>query len=95
MNIKINIWNLISSGFGIVVFAIGILNLFWGNDAGFGVFLMLLALVYFPPINDIIKKKTRFLIPKLLKIVLGIFIIWAALGVGELFNKIDLMLMDL
>ena len=56
---------------------------------------MLLSFVYFPPINDIIKKKTRFSIPNLLKIVLGIFIIWATLGVGELFDKIELMLMDL
>jgi hypothetical protein len=33
-------------------------------------------------------------IPGVIKIFLGIFILWAALGVGELFGKIDLMMMD-
>lgn len=38
-----------------------------------------------------------FSIPRigLVKILLGIFIIWAALGVGELFDKIELMMNDL
>jgi hypothetical protein len=37
-----------------------------------------------------------FSIPRMgmIKILLGPFILWAALGVGELFDKIDLMMMD-
>ena len=69
--------------------------MFWGNDPGFGVFLLLLSFVYFPPANTILKERTGFSIPRIVKIVLGIFIIWASLGVGELFDKIDLMMMDL
>lgn len=89
-----NVLNIISWLFGIAVFATGVINTFWGNDPGFGVFLVLLSFVYFPPLNDILKKKLGFSIPLIVKIILGIFIIWASLGVGELFDKIDLMMMD-
>jgi hypothetical protein len=95
MNNKLNVWNIISWIFGLTVFAIGLVNMFWGNDPGFGIFLILLSFVYFPPVNAIFKKSTGFSIPAPIKILLGIFIIWAALGVGELFDKIDLMLKDL
>lgn len=81
--------------FGLVVLAIGIINTFWGNDPGFGVFLVLLSFVYYPPLNAILKEKTRLSVPKFVKIALGLFILWASLGVGELFDKIDMMLMDL
>jgi hypothetical protein len=64
----------------------------------FGGFILLLSFVYFPPtsaiLDAIFKKATGFSIPKIGKIVLGIFILWATLGVGELFDKIDLMIMD-
>lgn len=94
MDRKSNVTNVISWLFGIVVVAIGMVNLFWGNDPGFGVFLLLLSLVYFLPVNVLLRKLTGFTIPKLgiVKIVLGIFILWASLGVGELFDKIELMM---
>lgn len=65
--------------------------MFWGNDPLFGVFIFLLAFIYFPPVHTFIKLKTGISIPVTVKIILGIFILWAALGVGELFNKIELM----
>ncbi len=88
---------MISWLFGIAVLAAGIVNAFWGNNAGFGIFLILLSFVYFLPVNVIFKKMTGFSIPaiRILKILLGIFIIWAVLGVGELFEKIEIMKMDL
>lgn len=92
---KIAVLNMVSWLFGIVFFAIGIVNTFWGNDPGFGIFIILLSFVYFPPLNAILKEKTRFSIPGIVKVLLGIFIIWASLGVGELFDKIDLMMTDL
>ena len=95
MNNKLNVLNIISWLFGAVVFAIGLVNTFWGNDPGFGIFLLLLSFVYFPPLNTLIKERTGFSIPRIVKIGLGLFIIWASLGVGELFDKIDLMMMDL
>ncbi|MEJ8803314.1 hypothetical protein [Pontibacter sp. H249] len=85
---------IISWLFGAVAFAIGIVNTFWGNDPGFGVFILLLSFVYFLPVNAILQKTVGFSISKmwLIKILLGIFIIWAAMGVGELFDKIELMM---
>ena len=81
--------------FGIIFLSIGLINTFWGNDAGYGVLIILASFVFFPPVNDLIKEKIGFSIPFLLKIVIGLFIIWTSIGVGELFGKIDLMLMDL
>jgi hypothetical protein len=94
MAYKLNIGTIISWIFGIIVFAVGIVNTFWGNDAGFGIFLLLLSFIYFLPINELLKKTAGFTIPKmgLIKIGLGFFVIWASLGVGELFDKIELML---
>ncbi|WP_266204718.1 hypothetical protein [Pontibacter kalidii] len=85
---------IISWLFGILFFAIGFVNTFWGNDPGFGVFIILLSLIYFFPVNTILQRLLGFSIPKigLVKILLGMFIIWAAMGVGELFDKIELML---
>ena len=96
-NNKFTALNLISWLFGILFLAIGIVNTFWGNDPEFGVFVLLLSFVYFLPVNSILKKMTGITIPKLglIKILLAIFIIWAALGVGELYDKIDLMMADL
>ena len=94
MHNKPAVGNIINWLFGIIVFTAGVINTFWGNDPGFGVFLVLLAFVYFPPVNVFIRKRFGVLIPVAVKIILGIFIIWAALGVGELFAKIDLMLLD-
>ena len=83
--------NLISWIWGIVFFAIGLVNTFWGNDAGFGIFIILLALVFVPPFTDRFTHITGFRIPLIVKILIGLFILWAALGVGELFDKIDMM----
>ncbi|HEY1114295.1 MAG TPA: hypothetical protein VGE66_12070 [Chitinophagaceae bacterium] len=88
-------FNIIGWLFGILVLAIGVVNTFWGNDPGFGIFLVVLSLVYFPPANVLLERLTGISIPLVAKILLGAFIIWAALGVGELFDKIDLMLKDL
>ncbi len=87
--------SLISWLFGIAVLAVGLINTFWGNDLGFGVFLILCSFVYFPPLEAIFKRVTGFPIPGIAKILLAVFIIWASLGVGELFGKIDLMVKDL
>ena len=84
--------NIISSLFGILAMAIGLVNCFWGNDPGYGVFIVLFSLVFFPPVTDLIKKITGISVHYIIKILIAIFIIWSALGVGELGDKIDLML---
>jgi hypothetical protein len=97
MSYNLEVTKMFSWLFGVIVFAIGVVNTFWGNDPAFGVFLLLLSFVYFLPVNFILKKITGFSIPRIgiVKIVLGIFIIWASVGVGELFDKIELMMRDL
>lgn len=88
---------IISWLFGLLFFAIGVVNTFWGNDPAFGVFIILLSLMYFMPVNDILPRIAGFKIPKLriIKILVGLFIIWAAMGVGELPDKVELMLNSL
>jgi hypothetical protein len=74
--------------FGIVVSAIGVLNLFLVHPVP-GVIYLLLSLLYFPPINKMLKERFDFSIPPLAKILLGIVIIWFTLGVSDLGDMID------
>jgi hypothetical protein len=96
-NNKLTDTKIMSWEFGTAVFAAGVVNTFWGNDMFFGIFLLLLSLVYFLPVNTITKKLAGISIPRLglLKIILGIFVVWAVLGVGELFDKLEMMRIDL
>lgn len=94
MNNKLTLSNIFGSLFGIIVLAIGFINTFWGNDPFFGIFVLVLSFVYFPLINNFVKSKFGFAIPLIIKIVLAVFILWSSLGVGELFDKIDLMMRD-
>lgn len=91
MNSKSIAANTISSMFGLAFLAAGLINAFWGNDPEFGVFIVILSFIYFPPVTALIKRWTGVSIPIIAKIGLGLFIIWASLGVGELFAKIELM----
>ena len=92
LNSKSFVFNIIGWVFGMIVLAIGLINTFYGNDPEFGIFLVLLSFVYYPPVNVLIRKMIGFSIPMIAKILLGLFIIWAALGVGELFLKINMMM---
>lgn len=92
MNYRSLILNLLGWICGILFSAIGIVNMCWGNDAMFGLFLFTLSLVYYPPLHSLFRKLTGYAVHGVLKILLAIFIIWASLGVGQLFDKIDLML---
>lgn len=94
MNNQSAIGNMAGWLFGITFFGIGVVNTFWGNDTGFGVFIVLLSFAFFPPVNAFVKKWLGFTIPVIVKIILSIFILWASLGVGELFDKIQLMIQD-
>jgi hypothetical protein len=91
MNHTFTIGNAISWLFGLVVLAIGLINTFWGNDPGYGIFVVLLSSVYFPPATAFFRKISGITIPVIAKFILAIFILWSALGVAELFDKIRLM----
>lgn len=74
--------------FGLVVFAIGILNAVLVHPVPGAVFL-LLSFIYFPPANVFILKRFGFRIPSAFKIILGIMVIWFTLGVSDLGDMID------
>ncbi|WP_424494203.1 hypothetical protein [Salinimicrobium sp. GXAS 041] len=82
----------ISYTFGILAMAISIVNTFWGNDSGYGIFIFLLPFAYFPPLSLFLHHKLGYKMALAGKILLAVFILWSALGVAELFNKIHLML---
>ena len=92
MQSKSALISLISWACGICFSAIGLINTFWGNDPQFGLFIILLSFIFYPPANNLFTKLTRFSIPVWIKIIVGLFILWASLGVGELFDKVDMML---
>jgi hypothetical protein len=77
--------------FAIVFSAIGLINCFAGNDTEFGIFILFLSVLFYPPFQELFQKKTRCSIPSFVLIVLGVFIFWASLGVGELFLKVQLL----
>ena len=95
MNIKSNVQILVNWLFGALVSAIGVINIIWGNDHAFGALLLMLSFIYFPPANVLINELAGIAIPVWIKSLLAFFIIIAALGVGELPAKIDMMIADL
>ncbi len=86
---------LLSWMIGLLFSSIGLINTFWGNDAVFGVFIVLISCIYIPPLSRLFTKITRLVIPFWVKFIAGLFIVWASLGVGELFTKIQLMLQSI
>ena len=74
--------------FAILFSLIGLINTFWGNDPFYGVFVILLSLPFYPVFSERFIKQIR----TWHLIILGGFILWTALGVAELFNKIALMI---
>ena len=81
--------NIISWIFGVVFFVIGVLNVFLVHPVP-GVFYLLLSFVYFPPANTILKKMFGFSIPLVVKIILGLVILWVTLAVGDLAEMLGL-----
>jgi len=77
--------------FGIIATGIGLINTFWGNDPFYGIFILIISSIYFPYTNNLIQKKLPFSISTWTKILIALFIFWASLGVGELFDKIEMM----
>jgi hypothetical protein len=55
-----------------------------------GVFYLMLALIYLPWTNTVLKQRIGFTIPLALKIILGLLILWGTLAVGDLAEKLGL-----
>ena len=82
---------LLSFVVGIVLAALGFINLFWGNDPFFGLGIFAASGLYFFPIASKIRSLVE---PKWWRwalVILALLIVWAALGVGDLEGKLELM----
>ena len=82
-NSNLAVIGLITWIFGIAFFTIGVLNVFLVHPVP-GIFYLLLPFVYFPPANAILKERFGFSIPLVVKIILGLVIVWFTLGVSDL-----------
>ena len=78
----------------IVLLLIGVINIFWGNDPFYGVFVIGITVLITPAMSSYIERTMGIKIPTILKVLIILFILWSALGVAELFDKIQLMLND-
>jgi hypothetical protein len=88
MQKKLCIQNIISWILGLLVFAIGMANLILIHPVP-GIIGLLLSMLFFPPVNDVLKKTLGFTIPFAVKIVLALFIFWFTLGISDLGDMID------
>lgn len=86
-------WNmmLLSLAVGIVLAALGFINLFWGNDPFFGLAIFAASGFYFFPIANEIRSLVEAKWWRWFLIILALLIVWAALGVGDLEGKLGLM----
>ena len=80
--------NIINWFFGLIVLTIGISNLLLVHPVPGAVFT-LLSLLYFPPVTTALRQRAGFTIPTVVKVILGIMIIWFTLGVSDLGDMID------
>ncbi len=92
---KSTVLTLVGCLFGVGVSGIGVVSMIWGSNQAFGIFLLGVALVYFPPVNAFVKYMTGLSIPDFVKIGLAIFIICLIIGMGDLSENIYRMFMDL
>lgn len=80
--------NRIGWGLGLLIFAIGIMNLLWVHPVPASI-CILISLFYFPPITALLKQKMGISIPLAVKIILAIVIVWFTLGISDLGDMID------
>ncbi len=71
-----------------MVILTGVLNLLWVHPVP-GIGYLLLSFLYFPPANELLKRKTGISVPPLIKIILGIIMVMFTLGVSDLGDIID------
>lgn len=83
MNSKSNIKNIISWIFAIIIFTIGVLNLFLVHPVP-GIFYILLSLLFIPFVNNFIKKKLGSGIPFAALVIFFLIIMWGTLAITDL-----------
>lgn len=83
MDNSLNFSSLSSWFFGLVVLTIGSANLVLVHPVPGGVGI-LLSLLFFPPVNELLRKQIGFAVPMGLRIALFLVIIWFTLGISDL-----------
>lgn len=68
---------------GLIIFSLGLLNLILIHPVP-GLLYLLLSLLFFPPVEDLFKRKVGFSIPFPALLVLALVIFWFTLGVSDL-----------
>lgn len=95
VNRNSNTWNIISWMFCIGFFIIGILNIFLVHIIPGGIYILLslfyilLSLFYIPSTNNLLKKRLGFSISPVIKIIIGIIVLWGTLAVGDLMELFE------
>ncbi|SFU48966.1 hypothetical protein [Pontibacter akesuensis] len=82
------IWLISGWLFGLIVLAVGILNMLLVHPVP-GIAYLFLSLLYFPPANDFLRKRFRISIPLIVKFMLGVALFLFTLGVSDLGDMID------
>ena len=83
MGTSFSVSNIFSWALMLLFATVGVLNIFKVN-AVLGISYLCFSLIYCPPIEDLLRKQTRFNIPYLLKIVLAFIVIWGSQAAGDL-----------
>lgn len=88
MNYRLSTGDLLSALFAVILFIVGVLNIFLVHPVP-GVIYMLLAFLYTPAANSMLKSRFDFSIPWVVKIALAIVLVMFTLGVSDLGDMID------
>ena len=82
---------LIVVAFGILFSAIGFVNTFWGNDPYYGLAVLTASFLFYLPLIDVVRARVSAQQGTALLVLLGAFILWSSIGVGELLDKTAMM----
>lgn len=79
--------------FTLLFFTLGILNTIYVHIVP-GLIYMLFSILFMPYILHCVYKKTKLRIPPFLLLIIGLGIIWATLGVGDIMELLEAWIND-
>ena len=88
MNAKSKTWDTLFWVIAIVFLLLGILNAIYIHHIP-AIFYMLISFFYMPPLARLAKEKIGFGIPRIIKLLFALFILWATLAIGELMELFE------
>ena len=83
---------LIVVAFGVLFSAVGVVNTFWGNDPYYGLAVLTASFLFYLPLIDVVRTRLRAQQGTALLVLMGAFILWSSIGVGELWDKTAMMM---